>query len=34
MLADQIKQREKEDPDDIDKVPVEAYHFYGREVLG
>jgi hypothetical protein len=32
VTADQIEQREKKDPDNIDKVPVQAEVFYRRHV--
>src|SRR5438477_12831577 len=32
--SDEIKEREKEDPDDIHEVPVEAGHLDGVRVLG
>ena len=34
VAVDQIEQREQEDPDDIDEVPVEAAHVDRRVVLG
>src|SRR5205823_4940413 len=32
--ADQVEQREEEDPDDIYKVPIEAHDFDGRVMIG
>ena len=32
--ADQVQQREQENPHDVDEVPVEAGHFDGRVVVG
>ena len=32
--ADQIEQREQENPDDVDEVPVQAGHFDRRVVVG
>src|SRR5687767_3728301 len=34
VVADQVKQREQEDPDNVDEVPVEAGDFDRRVVLG
>src|SRR6266536_315333 len=33
VMADQIEQREKVDPDQVDEVPVDANHLHGRVVL-
>ncbi len=33
MSAQQIKQREEEDPDDIDKVPIQARHFHRHIII-
>src|SRR5690348_14201904 len=34
MRSQQVQRRQQEDPDDIDKVPVEPQHVDGRVVLG
>src|SRR4051812_11934001 len=32
--VNQVQEREEEDPDQVDEVPVEADDFYGHEVVG
>ena len=34
MSADQVKEWEEEDPDNVDKVPIETDHVDGSEVAG
>ncbi len=33
-MSNQIKQREQENPNDIDEVPVQADHFHRSEIMG
>ncbi len=32
-MSNQIKQREQENPNDIDEVPIQADHFHGRKIV-
>ncbi len=33
-VSNEIEKREEEDPDNIDKVPVQADHFHMHEIVG
>ena len=34
VSAQEIKQREKENPNDVNKVPIQTGHFDGRIIIG